>query len=319
MLRQLRVMFPTDFSAHAEMALPYALALAKRFAGTLHLVHVLDTNTLAHGSGQGFWLGDREMGDVLDSMQEHAESRLALMVDQAANAGVCANALVLRGQAVAQIIEAARQCKAGILVLPSHGRTGIDRFVFGSVCERVIRHSPAPVLTIKHPAHEFVHAADEGVQFRRVLFPTDFSEFSLKGLPYAVSLCREFGAELVLTYVAEVPLILPELMPEVTDGIDVEQVEFATKHLETMAQGIDNVATRVAVRRGHAPHEIAELAAELDADLIVVPTHGRSGILHVFWGSVAEKVTRLARCPVLIIRPQAQDLDLETAAEGIAH
>lgn len=316
MLRHVHVLFPTDFSAHAELALPYALGFAKRFEGTLHIVHVIDTNALAHGSGQGFWLGDREMGDVLDSMEEHAESRLELIVDRAADAGIHAEASVLRGQVVAQIIEAARRTHAGIVVLPSHGRTGIDRLVFGSVCERVIRHSPAPVLTIKHPEHEFVRAADITVHLQRVLFPTDFSDFSLKGLPYAVSLCREFDAELVLSYVAEMPLILPELMPEVTDGIDVEQVEFATKHLETMAEGLKDVRTKVAVRRGHAPHEIAELATELDVDLIVVPTHGRSGILHVFWGSVAEKVTRLARCPVLIVRPKVQDLEFASAEQG---
>ena len=319
MLRHLHVLFPTDFSAHSEMALPYATALAKRFEGVLHLVHVIDTNTLAHGSGQGFWLGEHEMGDVLDSMQEHAESRLALLVDRATEAGVRAESLVLRGQAVVQIMEAARLTHAGMIVLPSHGRSGIDRLVFGSVCERVIRHSPAPVLTIKHPEHAFVDRDKMRVRLRRVLFPTDFSEFSLKGLPYAVSLCREFEAELVLSYVAEVPLILPELMPEVTDGLDTEQIEFATQHLETMAQEVHDVATRVAVRRGHAPHEIADLAVELEIDLIVIPTHGRSGILHVFWGSVAEKVTRLAQCPVLIIRPQAQDLRVDEAEREIAH
>src|SRR5690606_20565341 len=116
-----------------------------------------------------------------------------------------------------------------------------------------------------------------------------------------------------LTHVAEMPLIIPELVPDVTETMDVEQVEFATKHLEAMAADISDVRTSVAVRRGYAPSEIAELAAEHQAGLIVVPTHGRSGIRHVFWGSVAEKVTRLARCPVLIVRPNAQDLELALA------
>lgn len=318
MLRNLHVLFPTDFSAHADMALPYALALARRFEGTLHIVHVIDTNALAHGSGQGFWLGEKEMGDVLDSMQEHAESRLALIIDRGAELGIHAEAMVTRGQVVAQILDAARLVHAGLVVVPSHGRTGIDRLVFGSVCERVIRNSPAPVLTIKHPEREFVHASDMVVRLNRVLFPTDFSDFSLKGLAYAAALCREFDAELILAHVAEMPLILPELMPEVTDGIDVEQVGFATKQLEAMADGLHGIRTRVEVRRGHAPHEVVAIAGELEADLIVVPTHGRSGVIQVFWGSVSEKVTRLARCPVLVVRPQAQDLAVDESESARA-
>ncbi len=308
MLRNLRVLFPTDFSAHAETALPYASALVKRFGGALCVAHVIDTNSLAHGSGQGFWLGDREMQDVLDSMQEHAESRLAVIVDRAQDQGIEASALVLRGQPVPQIIEAARVSHAEMIVMPSHGRSGIDRLVFGSVCERVIRNAPAPVLAIKHPEREFVGSTDLELRLRRVLFPTDFSEYSLKGLPYAVSLCREFGATLVLASVAEMPLILPELMPEVSDGIDSDQVAFATKNLEAMAQDLPSVESEVIVRSGHPPHEIVEVAAETNVDLIVIPTHGRSGILHAFLGSVAEKVTRMAPCPVLTLRPDAQAL-----------
>lgn len=313
MLHHVHVLFPTDFSAHAEMAMPYALAVARRFEGTLDFVHVIDTNALAHGSSQGFWLGDRDMGEVLDSMEEHAHSRLESLVNRATDLGIESEAFVLRGQVVAQIIEAARRSHAGVIVLPSHGRTGIDRLVFGSVCERVIRHSPVPVLTIKHPEQDYIRAAEMSVRIERILFPTDFSDFSLKALPYAVSLAREFDAELMLTHVAEMPLIIPELVPDVTETMDVEQVEFATKHLEAMAADISDVRTSVAVRRGYAPSEIAELAAEHQAGLIVVPTHGRSGIRHVFWGSVAEKVTRLARCPVLIVRPNAQDLELALA------
>jgi nucleotide-binding universal stress UspA family protein len=306
MLRHVRVLFPTDFSPFSEFAFAYALALARRLAGRLDIVHVLDTNMLAHGSGQGFWLGESEMADVLDSMQEHAQSRLTILVDMAGAQGVEAGSHVLRGQPVPQIIEAARQLEAGMVVMPSHGRTGLDRLVFGSTSERVMRHCPAPVLVIKHPEHEFVTADSLEVRLARVLFPTDFSEFSLKGLPYAVSLCREFGAELVLAYVAEVPIILPELMPEVSDGLDADQVAFAETRMRSMAEGIEGVQTDVVVRRGQAPQEIAGLAQDRQVDLIVIPTHGRSGIRHVFWGSVAEKVTRWARCPVLIIHPEEQ-------------
>src|SRR5690606_29216719 len=137
----------------------------------------------------------------------------------------------------------------------------------------------------------------------RVLFPTDFSPYSEKGLPYAVHLCKEFGATLVIQHTNDLPIVLPEYLPELSNSPTQDLEAYGLESLKRLAAQVTEVPVITVQSTGRPHTEVAKTVEEQDIDLVVIPTHGRSGISHLLLGSVAEKVVRSAPCPVLTVRP----------------
>lgn len=299
------ILLPTDFSHYALHAMNYALAFARRFDAKLHIVHVIDSALFSIGGSQGVWLTEADAERVYENMVKHAESRLDALVQQADDVNVAAERHVVRGNPPHALGETAKDLGCGLVIIATHGRTGIEHFVFGSVAEKVIRESPIPVLCVKHPEHEFVKGLDNRLELKRILFPTDFSQLSAEGLPYAADMARVFGAKLTLVYVNELAVMLPEYLPEMAMATTLDIASGAQRTLEEMAKGVEGVEVDVMLRTGVHHAEIIAASKEIDADMIVLPTHGRSGLSHAFFGSVAERVVRNAKCPVLTVRPAA--------------
>lgn len=150
------------------------------------------------------------------------------------------------------------------------------------------------------------------IKIRKILVPTDFSEHSENSLRYAVEMARTHGAELLLAHVMEPP-IYPTMfegaaiaVPPMDDAFKQQLVE----HLETLRKKWvgDEVPARGVLREGSPTPELMDLALEEDIDLIVVATHGYTGIKHMVLGSTAEKIVRTAPCPVLTVRDKAKDI-----------
>jgi nucleotide-binding universal stress UspA family protein len=146
--------------------------------------------------------------------------------------------------------------------------------------------------------------------FTKILCPTDFSEPSYEGLKWGVEIASHFGAELCMVHVV---LAVPPLPPDPNFAFEVPEYERALhadaerKLRAVITQRIPNgVSARAIIGHGDAGSEIVRIAEELGVDLIVIATHGLTGWRHLVFGSVAEKVVRLANCAVLTIRaPQA--------------
>jgi nucleotide-binding universal stress UspA family protein len=146
------------------------------------------------------------------------------------------------------------------------------------------------------------------ISLKRILFPTDFSEAAKPAQKYAIALAEQFHAELHVLYVLQdVALVMPEPGSFMTmPGLNLDEIqESAERALATIIdpQWPQEKVIR-ATRRGAPYDEIVRYAAENQIDLIVLGTHGRSGIPHILLGSVAEKVVRRAGCPVLTVRPE---------------
>ena len=148
----------------------------------------------------------------------------------------------------------------------------------------------------------------EELKLKRILVPVDFSACSLKALGYAAAFAKQFGARLILIHVVESYMPVPE-----TGMVDVALIvsqmrEGAKKELEKVRLTVDAAVNPTAELREGNPHrEIVQAASELGADLIVISTHGRTGLAHVFMGSIAENVVRHAGCPVLVVREQERE------------
>jgi nucleotide-binding universal stress UspA family protein len=144
------------------------------------------------------------------------------------------------------------------------------------------------------------------LNIKKILVPIDFSEYSKNALKYAQEFSKYFGAEIVLIYVVE-PMLYP---PDFSMGqiamptIDIELDKRAKEELEKLAKNeiASDIKTEIIIKTGKPFVEIIQTASDLDVDLIIIATHGHSGVEHILFGSTAEKVVRKAPCPVLTLR-----------------
>ena len=145
------------------------------------------------------------------------------------------------------------------------------------------------------------------MKLKRILLPVDFSACSHKALGYALSMARQFQAELLLLHVVENIYPPPELLVVDTSALHYRVREEAEKQLAGWAKEISGVNKRSFIRTGNPHYEIVAAADENNIDLIILGTHGRSGVAHLFLGSTAERVVRHAPCPVMVVREHEHD------------
>ena len=290
-IRIRRILVTTDFSRPSLAAIPYALAVARHFWGKLHLLHVVDTT---HFSSKSLIL-------PLISPAELSRPLLNRLQGVALKFSPDREIHVMKpreGRAYNEICETARKLRAGLIVIATHGFTGLQHVWLGSTAERVVQHSPCPVLVVRPPGRRFQQGR---IRLRKILVPLDFSDCSRVAFDCGAMLAREFHAELLLVHVID-PFSYP-LGDEYGGVHSARMMEEARSsaqgEMKKLAQNA-NVKYSIRIREGSPAREICRLAKR-DVDLIIAPTHGRTGLGHVLIGSVAERVVRHATCPVLVI------------------
>jgi nucleotide-binding universal stress UspA family protein len=146
-------------------------------------------------------------------------------------------------------------------------------------------------------------------QIRRILVPVDFSENSRKAVTYATAFARQFGASLTFLHVVQVNYAYGELGAIDFSALEREMRSGAQKELAALADSLraSGLEVETLLREGSPVRLIAEVARELRSDLLVISTHGYTGLKHVLMGSIAEHVVRYAPCPVLVVRQQEHD------------
>ena len=154
-------------------------------------------------------------------------------------------------------------------------------------------------------------------RLKKILVPVDFSDCSKKALQYAIPFVRQFAAELILLHVAQRYLPSGELASLSTEFMQRELCDTGEKGLAALQQSLAaDVPCKTVLRVGQAHTEIIDAARELEVDLIILSTHGRTGLAHVFLGSTAERIVRHARCPVLIVREREHEFVETPSAEA---
>jgi nucleotide-binding universal stress UspA family protein len=188
-----RILCPIDFSEFSKHALDHAVVLAKWYEAELVVLHVVPLMAVFPVPG-GTTRENLEAFDA-DAMTKELRS----FVGSAAEALPRLQMIVRAGAPAAMILDCAREVEADLLVLGTHGRTGFERFMLGSVTEKVILKATSPVLTVPRG----VDAGPDGGVFRRLLCGVDFSDASLRALQYALSLAAEANGRLILLHVVE--------------------------------------------------------------------------------------------------------------------
>jgi nucleotide-binding universal stress UspA family protein len=273
-----------------------ACALARETKTRLFVLHVLEPGWEREPVALG------EPGPITapvgggDTDARHEAVRERLRATHAPGRPIDVVYLVRDGVASDEILDTAREVRADLIALGTHGRTGLRRLLAGSVAEDVLRRAPCPVLVLRSGDE----APPVAREVRTVLHATDGSEESRGALRVARELARDHGARLVLLHVG--------LPVDATPGVIPYPDEFKEESamldgLRAQLEGPDLKGTvEVEVRRGDVPKEILRAAADASCDLIVVGTHGRTGLRRLLMGSVAEAVLRAADRPVLAVR-----------------
>jgi nucleotide-binding universal stress UspA family protein len=311
MLTLNKVLVASDFTPSSLPALRYGLDLAARTGAALHLVHV------------EVYLGDPyTMATWSDELVGQARAELQRMLEEVAEAQsidlhrVPAETVVLRDlSAAGAITRYAGEQAIDVVVMGTHGRRGLRHLLLGSVAEEVVRQSPCPVLTVP----ETMTTGRLGEGALRILVPVDFSTHAKEALRSAKALATLTGAQLDLLHVVE-EVMHPAFYN--TGAISVYDVqpdieEKARYHLKRIDEetGPATLPVHYAVQSGYAAAEITDYAKANGIDLIVMATHGLTGLAHFFMGSVAEKVVRTAPCPVFVVKSFGKPLLAPATAE----
>lgn len=290
-----RIAIPTDFSETAQTAVNLGGDIAAYYNAEVDLVNAVDATVYAY-AGYPFASLTQEL---LTSAEEAING---VKLPEAAK-DVKVNRYIVSGNPAAEVVAHAERNGVDLIVIGTAGHGTIARFFLGSVADRVLHEAKCSVIVTKAPKGEIKHPAQKAKPITRILFPTDFSETATKALNRAVALTEDFDAELFVLHVVDDSLV--------TTHVDQERkiiLEELRRHaLEEMKKQLppellENFDTIGAVKRGEPGKEIAAYAETHNCDMIVMGSHGRTGVQRVLLGSVADKVVRQAKCPVFIER-----------------
>ncbi|HAX23671.1 MAG TPA: universal stress protein [Thermomicrobiales bacterium] len=302
-----RILIPLDGSTLAEAALPFGASIARATGATIEVVHIIEAPALI----------DLPTSQLIpDPTRVHA-----YLHDTAERVipGVAVESWVRAGDAVDELISHAAEQPESMIVMATRGRGGLGRLVLGSVADKVVRLSTTPVGLVRPVEGEAVGAAD----IRSIAVALDGSETAEQGLAIAVDFAKTAGAALHLIevvepvwaspYIAASPDMLAVNVNQLTE-LQMLAEDDARTYLGATAERLraetPGMSVDWAMRVGRAAEEIDRVAVEANADLIVVTSHGRSGIRRFVLGSVTTGLTQIASRPLIIVpATTAQDAD----------
>lgn len=295
------ILFPTDFTTRARSALKYAAAFARSGGGRVVLLSVqsatVPPNLLT--------LPDRVFEEQQNRWLLDVRTEVRNLLADPLFDGLEVEPVIVEGEPAAEIARAVQDYEIDLVTVVTHGRRGLARALWGSTAEEIIAEAPCPVLTIRPPQHDFVEHKDahSEVRLNRVLLSTNFRPSSVAATQVATQLANQTGAELHAVYVIgdyleQISMVFPEGgLPAVS-----RLRAYVQERMEQFSRS-DAGSAKTHIEEGRPYAEIVRLAAEMDADLIVIGTSVHASIFGgtPALGSEIERVVRNAPCPVLCV------------------
>ena len=299
-----RILCPVDFSDYSRRALDHAVAIARWYESTVTALHVYSSAPVA-AFGPGPVVFEPIVLTAADREQLLADTQAFIEAEKAP--GVAVEAVLREGGAAAEILDQVTEMNADLLVMGTHGRSGFERLVLGSVAEKVLRKAKCPVLTVPRQLPDAVPAAP--VLFKRILCAFDFSNSSAHALKYAMSMAQEADAHLTVLHVVEHELQNAADLPVIAYDARMTSEEFLKereaalkRRLQEAVSATEFCTVESVLAHGKPWREILRIAAEQQTDLIVMGVQGRDAADLLLFGSTTQHVVREASCPVLTLR-----------------
>lgn len=289
-----RIMVPLDGSALSERVLPIAMQLADSFGSTIDLLYVIPTSA----------------EDVPEDLATHAEKEAEAYLNGRAESlaeGIDADLVGYRvehGYPALEIIEQAESVADTLILMSTHGYSGVQRLLLGSVASKVVQAITTPLLLVPADAK---NPSGDLVEFERLIVPLDGSDLAESILPYVVDFCKMMDMELILvrSYHPSFPgtsVRMREVSQIVHDSAE-NYVKDQMQHLK--AQGLEKISYKIL--RGLPAEQITDFAIETPNSVTAMCTHGRQGIGRWVLGSVTRAVIQCSEEPVLVIRGTSKD------------
>lgn len=297
-----RILVPVDFSESATDALRFALPFARETSARLDLLHVIEAVATIGLAGEAVvslpLAGSKQL-------QRAAAARLKQLAAAEVRRPMHAKVFVAEGQPAPAIANIARRQRSDLVVISTHGHSGLQRFFLGSTAEAIVRQSPCPVLTVRRRvlSRRGTPQSPPSERINRILVPVDFSRPSREMLIYAADFALRFRASLLLLHVVQHVNVSARLAYAAT-GLQMIVLNEGMTKLADWTESLvpDGVEAEQIVKAGTPYDVINRVARREQVDLIIIATHGHSGFPRLFLGSTAERVLRHAPCPVLVVR-----------------
>jgi nucleotide-binding universal stress UspA family protein len=303
-----RILCPVDLSDCSRRAVHHAVAVARWYKSSITALRVFSpVPTVPFAPGPVAF----EPAALLAADRDQLLAQTRAFAAREAAPGIDIDAVIREGDAATEILACARDLKPDLLVMGTHGRSGFERLIIGSVTEKVLRRVSAPVLTVPRGLPDALPAAP--ALFREILCPIDFSSSSLQALRYAMSIAQESDARIAVLHVVAHEI---ENAADAGDFGALENLsiaDFRKQRDEELRERLADVVpagvasycgVNTMLTHGKPWREILRAAAERRSDLIVMGVQGRGVADLMFFGSTTHHVVRQATCPVLTIRAQ---------------
>ncbi|MBI4187193.1 MAG: universal stress protein [Chloroflexi bacterium] len=284
------ILVPLDGSEPARQVIPYVIEMARSFGSEVVLLGVCELDKI----------------DDMQAYKRYLENEAERLRKQLKGTGGVRVVEVVGG-AAEQILDCARKYSVNLIMLSSHGCSGIAPWALGSTAQRVLQKTAIPLMIIR--ARETLPKTGRARLFRRILAPLDGSERGEAVLPYVTELARKLKSELILMQVAEPGRYVHsirglEYVPFKDRDTD-EMKARAQRYLDGVGSTVagTGVAVRSEVRSGDCAREIIKFAGEMDCCLIAMASHGHSGVYAWVYGSVTCKVLEASKQPLLVVKP----------------
>jgi nucleotide-binding universal stress UspA family protein len=296
------IIVPIDFSKMSVQAIQIAKQLARRFGASIHLAHVRHLNYAADLMAP---VPPMVPFSIMQYEQNGEQTALKELKKVASECGVSsASCNVLSGAPpFDEICRLTQTIPTDLVVMPTHGRTGLKHVFLGSTAERIVQHSSCPVLVARGSSFQ----ANNGSRFRikTILVPVDFSNCSREGLRYAIAFASEFRAKIILLHATYLGYVYSSEGTAVYDipGLQKTARKTAERKMREFVRSVNfgDVKYETVFTDGSPVLDICAFAKDHDIDLIITSTHGFTGFTHVLMGSIAEQVARHAPCSVLVV------------------
>jgi nucleotide-binding universal stress UspA family protein len=298
MLEISRILCPVDFSVASDHAAAHAVAVARWFQSSISALHVYNPVLLpVPGLALAGYRGEL----TLDEGERRTLTERMQAVFEAAGSAVPVETRIELGPPQAQIVSVAAASKADLIVMGTHGTSGLEYLVLGSVTEHVLRHAPCPVLTVPPRSR-----STASLPFRHLLVPVDFSDWSLGAVEAAWRLAQEADAHVTLLHAVDWTLddeLALAGVPGPSRPIERDLAEIRERLCRLVPASVREwCRPDVRVVSGRPFRAILQTAEETRADLIVMGVHGRSPLGLAMFGSTTNQIVRRALCPVLTLR-----------------
>lgn len=275
-----KILVPVDFSVHSEYALEVAAAIAKKFNAEITVLHMLGLSEAL--------VSKEEVSGLSEAVyyMKLAKKRFETFLAKDYLKNIKVTELVQNYKVFSEINETAKEQQIDLIIMGSHGTGGgINEIFVGSNAEKVVRTSDIPVLVIKKRIPDF--------KIDQVLFVCDFKQDTIRPYLNATKLFKEFNSKIHLLYVN-----LPNENFKSSDEIEKRITDFLKR-----ADGNTNALKDVVIRNDYSAEAgIFRYGQKINADLIAIPTHGRKGLAHFFYGSLGEDLINHAPIPVMTFR-----------------